>query len=195
MDLNDVDMKNLPFVPDFIWASPPCQTYSRLAGGLHRNPKQGDLEKSVLARNHNHLFLKMTAIIQWAKRLHPHLIVIIENPVGALQQMPLMQDFEKTFNLKRSTVNYCAFGRDELKPTHLWTNDCELSRRLNEFTCQKMCPHGRGNHPGGVQSSASLDHSAIPEQLAEEVVDYVHAKLYFADIRRTPAALPTENGG
>merc|ERR1719296_290531 len=39
-------------VPDFIWASPPCETYSNLSGGTHRVIRDNDLDKSPDARKH-----------------------------------------------------------------------------------------------------------------------------------------------
>ena len=90
MDILTVNPADLPFVPDFIWASPPCQTYSKMTGNKHRHPRSGDFEKSPAARAHNFLFTKMSEILRWAKQRHPHLIVVIENPQGLMSKMPLM---------------------------------------------------------------------------------------------------------
>lgn len=57
-----------------------------------------------------------------AKAKNPHLIAVIENPVGLLSKMPLMAELERSLGLYRTTVDYCAFGRSDKKPTHLWTN-------------------------------------------------------------------------
>ena len=77
----------------------------------------------------------MTKIMEWAKEKHPHLIIVIENPVGTLKKMPLMEEpimeeFTEKFGLYSTTVNYCAFGRDEMKPTVIWTNDWGLKTSL-----------------------------------------------------------------
>jgi site-specific DNA-cytosine methylase len=86
MDL-DVEFRSIGFVPDFIWASPPCFTYSNMAGGRHRQPEAGLYEKTAEAHEHNHYFVKMAELMEAAKRLHPHLIVVIENPVGAMSKV------------------------------------------------------------------------------------------------------------
>ena len=110
------------FVPDFLWASPPCFTYSNMAAGRHRQMESERFEKTAEALEHNHYFVRMAQIMQQAKEKNPHLIAVIENPVGLLSKMPLMKELVESFGLYRATVHYCAFGRDDKKPTHLWTN-------------------------------------------------------------------------
>ena len=36
-DIEFLTKKDIPFIPDVIWASPPCTTYSIAAIGHHRN--------------------------------------------------------------------------------------------------------------------------------------------------------------
>jgi site-specific DNA-cytosine methylase len=36
-DILDFSIKDVPFIPDIIWASPPCTTYSIASCGKHRN--------------------------------------------------------------------------------------------------------------------------------------------------------------
>jgi hypothetical protein len=68
------------------------------------------------------LFSQMVYLMKWAKSKNPHLIVVIENPQAQMQKSPDMIDFMETFGLHKATVNYCAFGRLDKKPTNLWTN-------------------------------------------------------------------------
>lgn len=60
--------------------------------------------------------------MRWARSKNPHLIVVIENPVGLMQKMPLMDEIRSAFGLEYTIVHYCAFGRDDKKPTLLFTN-------------------------------------------------------------------------
>lgn len=122
LDIRTARYKDIGFVPDFIWASPPCTTFSNLAGGTHRNVAAGEFEKSQEAHDHNDLFSQMVYLMKWAKSKNPHLIVVIENPQAQMQKSPDMIDFMETFGLHKATVNYCAFGRLDKKPTNLWTN-------------------------------------------------------------------------
>ena len=82
----------------------------------------GEFEKTPEAHEHNRLFVQMAYIMRWAAQLNPHLIVVIENPVGYLQRMPLMKELSASLGLESVTVHYCALGRDDKKPTQLWTN-------------------------------------------------------------------------
>jgi hypothetical protein len=122
LDIRTAKYKDIGDVPDFIWASPPCTTFSNLAGGSHRNIPAGEFEKSQEAHDHNDLFAQMVYIMRWAKSKNPHLIVVIENPQAQMQKSPDMIEFMKTFGLHKATVHYCAFGRLDKKPTNLWTN-------------------------------------------------------------------------
>lgn len=187
MEINPVLIhKYIGFFPDFIWGSPPCQTYSRMSGGHHRNPKNGEYEKTGTALDHNHYFMRMAQILRWAKAKVPHLIFVIENPVGSLKQMPLMKAFKKEFHAIETQVHYCAFGVNVKKPTNLWTNDRQLAKRLSKFKC--TC---QGKHTGSVQREAhKRNHSCIPDALGEYVANYVNAKFVMDEIQEVPAATP-----
>jgi hypothetical protein len=91
-------------------------------GGMHRSPKTKDWEKTEAAHLHNKILVRMLCIMRWAKAKKPHLIVAIENPVGLLSKMPLMKMVVDELGLYRTTVHYCALGRHDKKPTHIWTN-------------------------------------------------------------------------
>jgi len=193
-DILKLKYTDLRFVPDFIWASLPCETYSNAAGNRHRSTKTGNLEKSKKAREHNFIFLAMSKIMEWAKKKHTHLIVVIENPVGSLRKMPLMEEFTERFGLESTTVNYCAFGRDEMKPTMIWTNDYGLKNSLQEYTCEGRCQFGgrRGKHLLQV-NHGTHDCSVIPQPLAEEVAEYINAKFVIDRIRKRKAASISNN--
>jgi hypothetical protein len=122
IDIMKATYDDIGYVPDFIWASPPCQTCSNLGGGMHRCASSCEFEKTQEAHDHNYLFTQMMYIIKWAKAKNPHLIVVIENPQGQMAKMPLMIEFMRSFSLYKSTIDYCTFDRCDKKPTNLWTN-------------------------------------------------------------------------
>lgn len=190
----DVDPSvDFDFVPDCVWASPPCHTYSNLGIRAHRSLGRGEYTISAEAHLHDKIFLKLMHLLLWIKRRHPHVIVVIENPVGSLRKMPLMNELERELGLIRARVDYCTFGREEKKPTMLWTNDHSLRSRLSRYNCSEMCPYGNSEngHPVDLQQSLSqFDFSAIPEALAEEVAEYVDSKFCLDNLRQSKTVPP-----
>lgn len=84
---------------------------------------RGEYELTPQAHEQNYLFAKMAHIMHQAKAKNPHLIVVIENPSGGcLKDMPLMKELESSLGIERTEIDYCAFGREDKKPTSLWTN-------------------------------------------------------------------------
>jgi hypothetical protein len=186
---NDVRVtEHLGGMPDFIWASPPCLTYSVLSAGKHR--KKSIWNKTLLSLHDDFLLLKTLHFMRAAKKVNPHLIVVIENPVGLLDESPIMIRLKEELDLHTVRVNYCAFGRDEKKSTHLWTNDSVLAYRLSKYTCKKCCPVSDENgkqcgrkHKGSVRDDKDRCHQVIPEPLALLVARYAAARFEANGIR------------
>ena len=101
-------------VPDVIWASPDCTTYSVAAISRHRQrTADGDLLPiSEYAKKCDRVVKNVLSLIAG---LNPK-YWFIENPRGALRKMGFMQ------GLKRYTVTYCKYGEKRMKPTDIWTN-------------------------------------------------------------------------
>ena len=130
---------------------------------------------------HNRHLAKMIYIMRWARSHNPHLIVVIENPVGSLRDMPIMKDFMEEFDLASPVkVNYCTLGRLDHKPTYLWTNEIGLRGMLAKFTCSKeTCEYYRKKHPDSVQGHLrEFNVAAIPKSLAETVAHYVDSRFF-----------------
>jgi len=138
IDILNIEYVDIGFVPDFIWASPPCTTYSTVTCGHHRDATTEEFAKTPQAHHDNSLLLQMICIMRWAKSKNPHLIVAIENPHGLLQKMPMMKEFERSFGLHKVLVDYCTFDEEIKKPTNIWTN-VSLIRTLHEPLC--LFPH------------------------------------------------------
>ena len=157
LDIRKVKYEDIGFVPDFIWASPPCTTFTHLAGGHHRNIAEGEYEKTQTAHDHNILFAQMVCLMKWVKSKNPNLIVVIENPAAQMQKVPMMIEFMKTFGLYKAKVDYCAFGQLDKKPTNLWTNYYGLYNRLSHFRCsENTCPYCNQIHPVGTKSHGTI---------------------------------------
>ena len=189
-DIMKIAPQDLKFIPDFLWASPPCFTYSNMSGGRHRNAGEEEYEMSPEAREHNFLFARMVEMIRFCQKKHPHLIFVIENPVGQMSKMPMMHEIEDSLGLYCATVHYCAFGRHDKKPTMLWTNDFGLYSRLQDFRCRKgRCPYYEAqSHPISCRGNGNeFNAASIPEPLCEEVAQYVDSKFYMDGISYTQA--------
>lgn len=106
------------YVPDFIWASPPCNTFSTLAYQLkERNTKTGE-PYSERAKTGTKILHRTLEIIQYFKRLNPNLKYVIENPRA---MMRLDKKLQKEVP-NRDTTLYCHYGYKWRKPTDFFNN-------------------------------------------------------------------------
>lgn len=111
-------------VPDVVWASPDCTTYS-IATHRHRTKLEGLLPKTQYAWD-----CDMTNVLMW--RLIDELMQLgtkyyyVENPRGRMRHMPFVA------GRPRHTITYCSYGNKAnangytdqfiMKPTDIWTN-------------------------------------------------------------------------
>jgi hypothetical protein len=160
VDILNFDISKLPWKPDVIWASPPCESFSVASIGKHWNvdntPKTEKAELGVK------LVQKTLEII---KQLEPK-YYFMENPRGKLRKLPFMQDHPI-----RHTVTYCQYGDNRMKPTDIWTNCHSWNPRKmckNGDTCHVAAP--RGSKTGTQGISTYYDRSKVPEQLCEEII-------------------------
>jgi hypothetical protein len=158
----DFDVKKVPFQPDIIWASPPCTSFSVASLGYHWTGGKGAyIPKTDGARLGIELVKKTIEIIEHFNPTY----WFMENPRGVLRKMPFMADF------KRTTVTYCQYGDERMKPTDIWTNS-------NVWVPRPMCKNGdpchvaapRGSKTGTQGRSNAYERSKIPEQLCVEIL-------------------------
>ena len=115
VDVCEWDYRSID-VPDVIWASPDCTTYTLAATWCkHRDPKTATAW-SEKARKGDRVLRRTLEIIDHFSGLNPDLKFIIENPLGYMRRMPEMQRF------RRVTTAYNQFGYPICKPTDFWTN-------------------------------------------------------------------------
>lgn len=163
-DIQDMGISDVPFVPDVVWASPDCTTYTIAAISTHRNgtePKSDYAKKCDMVNQH------FIAMIQEWLLINPNLKFYIENPRGMLRKMSFMKDFI------RRTVWYCQYGDDRAKPTDIFTNDFEWIPRPVCKNGNKKCHHEpapRGSKTGTQGRKGSYERSRIPEELCIEIL-------------------------
>lgn len=149
--------------PDFIWASPPCTTFSVASIGRHWNPDK--TPKSEAAKEAIKL---VEHTINLIKELNPKAGWLIENPRGMLRKQPVMQ------NLPRQTVTYCQYGDFRMKPTDIFGS-------INGWIAKPACKNGDGCHQSAPRGSrtgtqgikGAKDRSVIPVKLSEEIYEFV----------------------
>lgn len=163
-DIGTLKQSDIPFIPDMIWASPDCTTYTIAAISHHRN---GTEPKTEYAKKCDEVNQHFIGLIQQYLSINPEMVFYIENPRGMLRKMPFMQEFT------RHTVWYCQYGDDRAKPTDIWTNNAYWTPRPQCHNGNKSCHHQpapRGSKTGTQGRSGSYDRSLIPKQLCIEVI-------------------------
>ena len=174
IDIGLLKKEDIPFVPDVVWASPDCTTYSIAACGTHRNKdRSAKSEYAIKCDTVNEHWIGL--IKEWLL-VNPNLIFFIENPRGILRHVDFMQEFT------RHTVWYCQYGDNRAKPTDIWTNSktwtprpmCRNYKYDKEGNIiNKHCHHEsarRGATTGTQGKKGSYERSKIPQQLCEEII-------------------------
>lgn len=174
IDIELLKKEDVPFVPDVVWASPDCATYSIAGIRFHRINSIipiSDYAKKCDSVNQHWIGL----IKQWLL-INPDMIFFIENPRGMLRKMPFMQEFT------RHTVWYCQYGDERAKPTDVWTNSktwipkpmCRNYKYDSEGNIiDRHCHHDsaqRGGKTGTQGRKNSHERSKIPAALCEEIL-------------------------
>ena len=172
IDINNFDVTKVPFIPDVIWASPPCTYFSVASIGKHWNkdhtPKSENALKGVE-------FVKSTlSIIEYFLSINSDLIWYMENPRGKLRKLKVVED------LPRTTVWYCTYGDKRAKPTDIWTNNLRSLLNPNGWTPRPQCHNGnknchheaapRGSRTGTQGLKNNYERSKIPKQLCLEIL-------------------------
>lgn len=163
-DIQEVTFEDVGFIPDVVWASPDCTTYTIAAISHHRN---GTEPKSEYASKCDAVNQHFIGLIKLWLTYNPNLVFFIENPRGMLRKMPWMQEFT------RHTVWYCQYGDDRAKPTDIWTNSKTWVPRRECHNGNPNCHHQsapRGSKTGTQGRKGSYERSKIPSQLMEDIV-------------------------
>lgn len=148
-------------IPDVIWASPDCTTYS-LAAISHHRRKNGDALEPI-SDYAKQCDKTNRRVIQLIKELRPK-YWFIENPRGGLRKMDFMAD------LPRYTVTYCQYGDHRMKPTDIWTNHPNPRfKPACHYGDSCHIPAPRGSKTGTQGIKGHIDRSRLPDALADHI--------------------------
>lgn len=148
-DILRLDIKDIPFKPDFIWASPPCIDYSHAK------------RTGVSFIEHSNMMVIKTLSLIIA--LNPK-YWIIENPqTGTLKFQYFMKDLTFT------DVSYCMYGKSFRKQTRLWNNFNFKGKICNHKEKHKdSC--GNGRKEWTENNLNSYEKGSIPEELTKTIL-------------------------
>ena len=92
IDIEFLKKEQVPFIPNAVWASFDCTTYTIAAISTHRD---GVLPKSDYAKKCDRVNQHVLALIDEWLTVNPDMVFFIENPRGMLRKMPFMQRFTR----------------------------------------------------------------------------------------------------
>lgn len=160
-DILNLQPSDFPEEVDFVWASPPCTSFSIASVGHHWNgfpmPKTVDAVKGV------QLVFKTLYLIE---NLNPD-YWFLENPMGQLRNV---------IGRPSGQVTYCQYGDYRMKPTDLWgvhPSSFDYRRCSNGSGCHESAP--RGSDHSGTQSSDmdSVERARVPFGLSKSILQAV----------------------
>ena len=153
-------------VPDVIWMSPDCTSYSVAAIGRHR-------KKNLVTD-------ELEPVSEYAKfcdQVNSHIIDVvvnqlkpkywfIENPRGGMRKMKFIREHP------RYTVTYCQYGDIRQKPTDIWTNHPKPEFKpccKPGAPCHQAAPRGSRSGTQGLRNNT--ERARIPEELCKHIVE------------------------
>ena len=166
IDILDLKKEDIPFIPDIIWASPPC-TYFSVASIDHHwyenhTPKTKEAILGLKILN------KTLKVFSWFKGCK----FFMENPVGKMRRI--------VKGVNRVTITYCSYGDKRMKPTDIWSNHIYDIFNTNGWKPKAKCFAGnikckhelapRGSKTGTQGLKGNYERSKVPYNLCLEIL-------------------------
>jgi hypothetical protein len=112
-DILTLTAADLPWKPDIILASPPCEGFSVLRIGQNWNHRSLGIPNTPKTPTAELGLALVAATLRLIDEIEPAFWVI-ENPRAMLRKLPLIAGRD------RRTVTFCQYGTPYMKPTDLW---------------------------------------------------------------------------
>ena len=167
-DISKWNFKADPKLPDkidFIWASPPCVSFSLLNNAMKQPHRKADLKPlTATGRLGNKLLNKTIEIINYYRKKNPNLKFVIENPRGYMRKMPAMK------RLPRTTTSYSQYGFPYNKPTDFWSNFKLNLKPVDTAKNPSAMKKAGKMGPGGAQGQSRETLYRIPGPLITQIL-------------------------
>lgn len=152
-------------VPDVIWASPDCTTYSM--AGIHHHRVKDLITGELMPVSEYAKFCDKTNkhVMDLINELKPK-YYFIENPRGGFRKMSFIKD------VPCYTVTYCQYGDTRMKPTDIFTNYENPNFKPpchNGDNCHVSAPRGATTGTQGLKGHK--ERSRIPDALCDYIVE------------------------
>jgi hypothetical protein len=158
-DYKKWSQENSNYIPDFIWASPPCNTFSTLAYPLKERNTKTATPYSARAKQGTQILYRTLEVIRHFQRLNPKLLFIIENPRGMMRMDAKMK------KIPMETTTYCAYGDFKRKPTDFWNN------LPNGLTLKPVCGCPNPDMITSVEDLRTIEERySIPQRLMTKLL-------------------------
>ena len=145
---------------DFIWASPPCTTFSVASCRIYWNADGTPKDDRVF-----HGLALVQKAIDLIAELQPSKGWLIENPRGMLRKQLLMS------KLPRQTITYCQYGDTRMKPTDLWG---QVPGWMPKPMCKPKAPcHERASR-GTATGTQKLRNPKLRSMIAPDLSKEIH---------------------
>lgn len=156
---------------DFIWASPPCTTFSIASVSHYWEYVNNELRPKHIKAIDGVVLVKHA--LKLIDNLQPKLGWLIENPRGMLRKQKFMQSYP------RYTITYCQYGDTRMKPTDLWgmiKNWTPKPMCSPNANCHEKAP--RGSRTGTQGKKGVKLRSMLPYDLSKEILGVLNANIH-----------------
>lgn len=161
LEFNGFDLQIIHGYFDFIWASPPCTTFSIASVSTHWNKDK--TPKSEECKNNIRLLAHTIQLIEILKPKY----YVIENPTGMMRK--IIEEMNLS-NYKRYEITQCQYGHPNMKPTDLYGHlppYFDVRKCKNGSSCHEAAPRGSKTGTQGIKNR--VERSMIPYDLTSEI--------------------------